>query len=99
MGTVRQIQKDGTDKAVGVGEKQLETWEDYEISFYFLDRGKSDYGDMASFYRSYLERHEGLERRIIGGDQIPLYLDLYGYMIKNKSFLGIPWTGRFLSRL
>lgn len=90
VGTVRQIQKDGTDKAVGVGEKQLETWEDYEISFYFLDRGKSDYGDMASFYRSYLERHEGLERRIIGGDQIPLYLDLYGYMIKNKSFLGIP---------
>lgn len=90
IGTVRQIQKDGTDKAAGVGEKQLELWEDYEVSFFFLDRGKSDYEDMASFYREYLKQHEGLERRINAGEQIPIYLDLYGYMIKNKSFMGIP---------
>lgn len=90
VGTVRQIQKDGKDKAVGIAEKQIETWEDYEISFYFLERGRSGYAEMAACYRDYLERYEGLARRIEAREDIPVYLDLYGYIKKKKNFLGIP---------
>lgn len=90
IGTVRQIQKDGKDKAVGIAEKQIETWQDYEVSFYFLERGKSGYGEMAACYRAHLEQYEGLIPRIEVQKDIPIYLDLYGYIKKKKNFLGIP---------
>lgn len=89
MGTVRQIQKDGSDLAVTVAEKTLETWQDYEVDYYFLDGGKASYADMAAKYRSLLLEEGGLAKRVEGGD-IPLYLDLYGYIRKQKSFLGLP---------
>lgn len=89
MGTVRQIQKDGSDLAVTVAEKTLETWQDYEVDYYFLDGGRASYADMATKYRSLLLEEGGLAKRVEGGD-IPLYLDLYGYIRKQKSFLGLP---------
>lgn len=95
VGTVRQIQKDGKDKAVGIAEKQIETWEDYEISFYFLARGKSDYPEMAACYREYLERHEGLSQRVKVHEDIPMYLDLYGYIKKRKSYMGFYMDRKF----
>ena len=88
-GTVRQIQKDGSDLAVTVAEKGLETWQDYEVCYYFLDDGASSYADMAACYRSLLLSQGKLTRRVEEGD-IPLYLDVYGYIRKQKSFLGLP---------
>ncbi|MBP5295208.1 MAG: hypothetical protein J6Y95_05755, partial [Lachnospiraceae bacterium] len=88
-GTVRQIQKDGSDLAVTVAEKTLETFEDYEVRYYFLPEGASDYADMAGLYRDLLIRDGLLKPRVSEGD-IPLYADLYGYLKKTKSFLGMP---------
>lgn len=90
FGSVRQTQKDGSEVVTNVGEKKLETWQDYEVSFYFLETGKNTYSDMAAAYREMLFTDE--EKVSMGGghSDIPLYLDLYGYIKKTKSFLGIP---------
>lgn len=90
VGTVRQTQKDGSETAVTITEKKLETWMDYQVSYFFLPKEKNSLGDMAAQYRSYLVETEGLVSRIGQQEDIPLYLDLYGYIEKTKSFLGIP---------
>ena len=90
VGTVRQTQKDGSEMAVNITEKKLETWSDYEVSYYFLGGEENSLAGMASLYRDYLIRNEGLESRIPQQENIPLYLNLYGYIDKTKSFLGIP---------
>ena len=90
VGTVRQTQKDGSETAVTITEKKLETWVDYQVSYFFLPKEENSLGDMASLYRSYLVETEGLVSRIGQQEDIPLYLDLYGYIEKTKSFLGIP---------
>lgn len=90
VGTVRQTQKDGTDQVVSIGEKNLETYADYTVSYYFLDTGHAAYADMAKRYRDYLIENEGLAIRTAGGAAVPLYLDVYGYIEKPKSLLGIP---------
>lgn len=89
-GTVRQTQKDGSDLAVSIAEKNLEVWSDYKVNYYFTGTGKNTYTDMAGIYRDYLMANGGLEVRVSDGGEIPLYLDLYGYIEKTKSFLGIP---------
>lgn len=90
IGTVRQTQKDGTDQVVSIGEKNLETYTDYTVSYYPLETGRSGYSDMAARYRDYLIANEGLEARVQDGGQIPLYLDIYGHIEKTKSVVGIP---------
>ncbi len=89
-GTVIQVQKDGTQKAVGIGEKSPETWQDFEVSYLFLEDGRAEYADMAACYREYLIAGSGLVKRTEESESIPLYLELYGYIEKTKSFLGIP---------
>ena len=90
IGTVRQTQKDGSEQVVSIGEKNLETYCDYTVSYYPLETGKASYSDMAARYRTYLEENEGLETRTAEEGQIPLYLDVYGHIEKTKSVLGIP---------
>ena len=88
IGTVRQTQKDGSETITKVAEKNTETWQDFQVSYYFLEEGKNTYTDMAALYRDYLIEHSGLESRVT--DSLPLYLDLYGYIEKTKSLMGIP---------
>lgn len=90
MGSVRQSQKDGSELLVNIAEKNLENWSDYQVSYYFLDTGKNSYADMAAIYRDYLVKNQGLTVRVGENENIPLYLDLYGYIEKTKSILGIP---------
>lgn len=90
IGTVRQTQKDGSEQVVSIGEKNLETYCDYTVSYYPLETGKSEYSYMAARYRTYLEQNEGLEARTAQQEQIPLYLDVYGHIEKTKSVLGVP---------
>lgn len=89
-GTVLQVQKDGTESSVGIGEKAPETWQDFEISYLFLEDGGAEYADMAACYRERLLAEGSLVRRAEETENIPLYLELYGYIKKTKSFLGIP---------
>ena len=90
IGTVRQTQKDGSEQVVSLGEKNLENYLDYTVSYYPLETGKANYSDMAARYRKYLIQNQGLEARTESGKTIPLYLDVYGYIEKTKSVLGIP---------
>ena len=83
-------EKDGTPKAVKFAEKSPEIWQDYEVSYLFLEDGRAEYADMAACYREYLIAEEGLVRRVKEQENIPLYLELYGYIEKVKPFLGIP---------
>ena len=86
----QQFTKDGKRKDSNVAERKREDWENYQVSFYFLDRGASEYPDMARTYREYLEANQGLEQRVEESESIPLYLQLHGYLEKRKSFMGIP---------
>lgn len=90
IGTVRQTQKDGSENITSAPEKNTEVWQNFKVSYYFLEQGKNTYADMAQCYRSYLVDNEGLQTQRRFEDHIPLYLDLYGYIEKTKSFLGIP---------
>lgn len=89
IGTVRQTQKDGTENITSAPEKKTEVWENFKVSYYFLEEGKNTYADMAALYRGWLMANKGLTPLEATGD-IPLYLDLYGYIEKTKSFMGIP---------
>jgi len=88
-GTVRLMQKEMTESVTSIGERKPETSINYEIRYVFLDKGAAGLADMAGAYRDHLIRAEGLTRRTVEGD-IPFYLDLYGYIVKTKSFMGIP---------
>lgn len=90
IGTVYQTQKDGSLKVTSVPEKKIEDWENFRVDFHFLGTEGSEYPDMAAAYREYLVKTWGLEQRVTEQEEIPLYLDLYGYIKKTKSFLGIP---------
>ena len=89
IGTVRQTQKDGTENITSAPEKKTEVWENFKVSYHFLDQGKNTYADMAALYRGWLMENAGLTPLTEEAD-LPLYLDLYGYMEKTKSFMGIP---------
>ena len=89
MGTVRQTQKDGTENITAAPEKKTEVWEDFKVSYHFLAEGENTYADMAALYRGWLMEHKGLAP-LSGSGDLPLYLDLYGYIEKTKSFMGIP---------
>lgn len=89
VGVVNQTQKDGSLLAVNINEKDLETWCDYQVSYYLLG-ANTTYGQMAELYRNYLIQTQGFVSRVEAGENIPLYLELYGYIEKTKSFMGIP---------
>jgi len=89
IGTVRQTQKDGTENITSAPEKKTEVWENFKVSYFFLEENKNTYADMAACYRGWLMEHKGLALLEETGS-IPLYLDLYGYIRKSKSFMGIP---------
>lgn len=89
VGVVNQTQKDGSLLAVNINEKNLETWCDYQVSYYLLG-ANTTYGQMAELYRNYLIQTQGFVSRVEAGENIPLYLELYGYIEKTKSFMGIP---------
>lgn len=89
VGVVNQTQKDGSLLAVNINEKNLETWCDYQVSYYLLG-ANTTYGQMADLYRNYLIQTQGFASRVEAGENIPLYLELYGYIEKTKSFMGIP---------
>lgn len=87
--TVRLMQKEMTEQTTSISEKMPETSINYEVRYIFLKHGEAEYADMAKLYQKYLVDMEGMTVHVKEGD-IPFYLDLYGYIRKTKSFLGIP---------
>ena len=58
------------------------------IGFYPLTGNNSNYIGMASFYRDYLKKNEGMKQ---GGKESSLNLNIIGGAMTLKSFLGVPY--------
>ena len=60
------------------------------VEYEFLDGYNLDYNSIAAVYREKLIK-EGLLKK--SDDEAALYVDLYGGVLKEKSFAGFPYTG------
>ena len=67
--------------------------DDIELLYYPISAKGADYTDIAARYRQYLMEEQGVEIRSKAGEA-PLYLSLYGGVMKKKSLLGIPLSLR-----
>ena len=76
-----------------VFEKGSINSDDIELLYYPIVKKGADYTDIADRYRQYLLEEQGVEKRSNAG-KAPLYLDLYGGVMKKKSVLGIPISFR-----
>ena len=63
--------------------------DDIEMLYYPISKKCADYVDVAERYRQYLLDEQGVKIRS-EADSAPLYLDLYGGVMKKKPVLGIP---------
>lgn len=57
------------------------------VRYYFLSGTGADYSGMAGVFRGYIMAKYGLSKR--NGQQMPLYLNLYGAVEKKSSVLGL----------
>ncbi len=89
QGSVRMLQQQFDQQVTTISERDPDSNDTFQVSYRFLETGKNEYTDMAELYREYLIENDGLVQRVEKGD-IPLYLDLYGYIRKTKAFFGIP---------
>lgn len=65
--------------------------DDIEVRYYPISKKDADYADVAARYREYLMDEKGLTPKT-KTDSAPLYIDLYGGVMKKRSVLGIPLT-------
>lgn len=63
----------------------------FRVKYYFLSGDDADYSGMARTYRSQLEK-QGMTA--VSDGKAKLYVDLYGGVIKKKSFLGFLYKGK-----
>lgn len=84
------------DEMTGSGVLQLYQQEAYQekfqIRYRFLEEEQSNYAGMANDYREYLQEKEMFPSEK-SRDSIPFYLGLIGAINKQKTFLGIPYSG------
>ena len=63
--------------------------DDIELLYYPIAGKDADYTDIAARYRQYLLEEQGVSIKS-SADSAPVYLDLYGGVMKKRSVLGIP---------
>lgn len=63
--------------------------DDIEVRYYPISKKDADYADVAARYREYLTDEKGVTPKT-KADSAPLYVDLYGGVMKKRSVLGIP---------
>ena len=63
--------------------------DDIELRYYPISGKDVDYTDIAARYRQYLTEEENVKKCAEDNDS-PLYVKLYGGVMKKKQFLGIP---------
>ncbi len=88
-GSVMLTQKEFAERKSSIPERLSARGTPFEVKYFFLDEADADYVGMAKRYREYQKSATGLDSVVKAGD-IPLYIDLYGYVNKVKPFLGIP---------
>jgi len=62
--------------------KQLFTSDNRATRYYLLEKGKSDYAAMASKYREYLMKDQGLQQLKVQSNKIPMYVSIVGADVK-----------------
>lgn len=65
--------------------------DDIEVRYYPISKKNADYADVAARYREYLMEEKGVTPKTTA-NSAPLYIDLYGGIMKKRSVLGIPLT-------
>jgi len=88
-GSVMLTQRNFAERKSSIPERLSARGTPFEVKYFFLDEADADYVGMAKRYREYQKSATGLDSKVKAGD-IPLYIDLYGYINKVKPFLGIP---------
>ncbi|WP_028519377.1 DUF5696 domain-containing protein [Ruminococcus flavefaciens] len=63
--------------------------DDIEMRYYPISKKDADYTDIATRYRRYLTEEKGVTAKSTAGEA-PMYLTLYGGVMKKKPVLGIP---------
>ena len=63
--------------------------DDIEMRYYPISKKGADYTDIAERYRRYLMEEKGVTAKSTAGEA-PMYLTLYGGVMKKKPVLGIP---------
>lgn len=65
--------------------------DDIEVLYYPISKKNADFTDIAQCYRNYLISECGVEKKSSSG-RSPLYVELYGGVLKKKPVFGIPVT-------
>lgn len=65
--------------------------DDIELRYYPISAENADYSDVAECYRNYLINEKGISPKV-DSEKSPLYIDIYGGVLKEKPILGIPVT-------
>ncbi|MHB8964080.1 MAG: DUF5696 domain-containing protein [Saccharofermentanales bacterium] len=63
--------------------------QDIQVNYRFLHGEESTYSGMARYYRSYLKERDELKVNEMT-DQLPMLVDIYGAVQKNKNVMGVP---------
>lgn len=83
--------KNGSAKTVSVLEQNPNLSTPFIGKYIPLDNGNNDYTAMAHVYRRYLMEEQGV-RPLEFDDYYDGYIDIYGYVKKEKTILGLPVT-------
>ncbi|NLT08529.1 MAG: hypothetical protein GXY08_03410 [Ruminococcus sp.] len=88
-GTDTYYMTGNTRKAITVFERGGIKSDDIELRYYPIAEKGADYADIAGRYREYLLDEGGVTVRA-KAESAPLYVDLYGGVMKKRPILGIP---------
>ena len=87
--TYQITDRSGKLRNIPIIDKSPLKYNKLEVRYYFTDNEHADYNGMAKAYQLYLMEEKGATGKKIKDDS-GLYLDLYGGVLKKKSFLGMP---------
>ncbi len=85
---------EGTYKAqelVIVGQHPYSSF-DFSVEYFFLDNNDVSYSGMARRYREYLIEEKGFAKQDTFEENMPLFMEIYGELPRETSFLGVPVT-------
>lgn len=90
MDSIRMLDRTWGARDVSITSREAVKLDTLEVRYYFLEQDNSDYSGMASRYRKYLIEEHGMKKSIKQHSK-PLYLNVYGGIVKKKYIFGLPF--------
>lgn len=84
-----ELQQQGAEDSVNIFPEAKPSDSDFTVDYLFLPEGESAWIDMAHTYQTHLVDAYDLEP--LEETTPPFYLELYGYVPKQRAFAGIPY--------